>query len=114
MRATEMNPESCPSPARKSGRLIDTLMREHYDAHMRTTIDLPEDLHRIVSSLAVHTRRSLSLTAVELNSRGLASAAPTATSREAAMVTSAKTGLPVIRLPRVVTPEDVKALEDEA
>ena len=30
------------------------------------------------------------------------------------MVTSAITGLPVIRLPRVVTPEDVKALEDEA
>lgn len=89
-------------------------MRELYDAHMRTTIDLPEDLHRIVSSLAVHTRRSLSLTAVELIRRGLASAAPTATSREAAMVTSAKTGLPVIRLPRVVTPEDVKALEDEA
>ena len=27
---------------------------------------------------------------------------------------SAKTGLPVIRLPRTVTPEDVKALEDDA
>jgi len=81
---------------------------------MRTTVDLPEDLHRIVSSLAVHTRRSLSLTAVELIRRGLASGAPTDASREAAIVTIAKTGLPVIRLPRVVTPEDVKALEDEA
>ena len=81
---------------------------------MRTTIDLPEYLHRIVSSLAVHTRRSLSLTAVELIRRGLACPAPTDASREAAMVTSAITGLPVIRLPRVVTPEDVKALEDEA
>lgn len=81
---------------------------------MRTTVDLPEDLHRIVSSLAVHTRRSLSLTAVELIRRGLGAAVPTEASREAAMVMSAKTGLPVIRLPRVVTPEDVKALEDEA
>jgi len=89
-------------------------MRKHHDAKMRTTVDFPEDLHRIVSSLAVHTRRSLSLTAVELIRRGLASAAPTAASAGAAMVTSAKTGLPVIRLPRVVTPEDVKALEDDA
>jgi predicted transcriptional regulator len=88
-------------------------MHQHYDAMMRTTIDLPDDLHCIVSSLAVHTRRSLSLTAVELIRRGLASAAPTAASHEPIMVTSATTGLPVIRLPRVVTPEDVKALEDD-
>jgi len=89
-------------------------MRQHYDAQMRTTVDLPEDLHRIISSLAVHTRRSLSLTAVELIRRGLASPAPTEASSGAALVTSAKTGLPVIRLSRTVTPEDVKALEDEA
>jgi predicted transcriptional regulator len=88
-------------------------MQQHYDAQMRTTIDLPEDLHRIVSSLAVHTRRSLSVTAVELIRRGLASTAPAEAGREAAVATSAKTGLPVIRLPRTVTPEDVKALEDE-
>jgi len=89
-------------------------MHQHHDAEMRTTVDLPEDLHRIVSSLAVHTRRSLSLTAVELIRRGLASAAPTAASTEAVIVMNTKTGLPVIRLPRVVTPEDVKALEDDA
>jgi len=81
---------------------------------MRTTVDLSHDLHRIFSSLAVHTRRSLSLTAVGWIRRGPASAATTEASRGAAMVTSAKTGLPVIRLPRVVTSEDVKALEDEA
>jgi len=52
--------------------------------------------------------------AVELIRRGLASPAPTAASRGAAMVTSAKTGLPVIRLPRTVTPEDVKVLEHDA
>jgi len=83
---------------------------------LRATVDFPEDLHRIVSSLAlaVHTRRSLSLAVVELIRRGLACATPTNASRGSAMVTSAKTGLPVTRLPRTATPEDVKALEDEA
>ena len=42
---------------------------------MRTTVDLPEDLHRIVTSLATHTRRSLSQTAADLMRLGLA--APT-------------------------------------
>jgi len=81
---------------------------------MRTTVDLPDDLHRIVSSLAGHTRRSLSTTAVELIRRGLACTTPEETRQQAAMTTSPKTGLPVIRLSRTVTPEDVKALEDEA
>ncbi len=80
---------------------------------MRTTVDLPEDLHRIVVSLAAHTRSSLSTTAVELIRRGLASTAPRQARGAAAFATDARTGLPVIRLPRVVTPEDVKALEDE-
>ncbi|MEO7852507.1 MAG: hypothetical protein ABIR94_09695 [Rubrivivax sp.] len=81
---------------------------------MRTTVDLPEDLHRIVTSLAMHTRRSLSVTAAELIRRGLVSTAPGEAGRRAAVTISAKTGLPVIRLPRTVTPEDVKALEDDA
>ena len=63
---------------------------------------------------AVHTRRSLSLTAVELIRRGLASPAPRDASAKVAVATNAKTGLPVIRLPRTVTPEDIKELEDEA
>lgn len=89
-------------------------MQHHYDAMMRTTVDFPEDLHRIVSSLAVHTRRSMSLTAVELIRRGLASAGPDGAISKIAVTTSAKTGLPVVRLPRTVTPDDVRALEDEA
>lgn len=89
------------------------MMRCHYDALMRTTVDLPEDLHRIVASLAVHTRRSLSRTAVELIRRGLAAEAGRG-GPAAAVSRSAKTGLPTVRLPRTVTPEDVKALEDEA
>lgn len=89
-------------------------MRLHYDAVMRTTVDIPEDLHRIVSSLAVHNRRSLSMTAVELIRRGLASAGANDKAASAAVAVSPKTGLPLIRLPRTVTPEDVKALEDDA
>lgn len=38
---------------------------------MRTTIDLPEDLHGILSSLAAHSRSSLSHTAADLIRRGL-------------------------------------------
>jgi hypothetical protein len=79
---------------------------------MRTTVDLPEELHRIVSSLAVHTRRSLSQTAVELIRRGLE--APDAARGTAAVRISRVTGLPVVRSSRTITPEDVKALEDEA
>ena len=77
---------------------------------MRTTIDLPEDLHRIVTSLATHSRSSLSHTASELIRRGLALAPqPTAT----AYALHPTTGLPVVASSRVITPEDVRALDDE-
>lgn len=89
------------------------MMMLHYVAGMRTTVDLPEDLHRIVTSLAMHTRCSLSRTAVELIRRGLASQRAEGEST-ASMSKSAKAGLPTLRLPRTVTPGDVKAVEDEA
>lgn len=80
---------------------------------MRTTIDLPEELHRVVSSLALHSRRSLSATAAELIRRGLASDETTrATTGRRAL--DPLTGLPVVRLSRTVTDEDVRALDDEA
>jgi len=90
------------------------MMQPHYDAMMRTTVDIPEDLHRILSSLATHTRRSLSTTAVELMRSGLAAANPGERASGVTVSSNAKTGLPAVRLPRTVTPEDVKALEDEA
>lgn len=79
---------------------------------MRTTLDLPDDLHRIVLSLAAHTRSSLSHTAAQLMRRGLALPA----NEGAAMGFSLHqvTGLPVLALPRPITPEDVKALDDDA
>lgn len=80
---------------------------------MRTTVDIPEDLHRILSSLATHTRRSLSTTAVDLMRSGLAAASPGEGASSVAVSSHAQTGLPVVRLSRTVTPEDVKALEDE-
>jgi hypothetical protein len=87
-------------------------MHAHQDAVMRTTIDLPEDLHAIVTSLAGHTRRSLGQTAAELIRRGLQ--APQGRAKVSAVRVSRVTGLPVLRSTRPITPEDVKALEDEA
>lgn len=81
---------------------------------MRTTVDLPEDLHGIVSSLALHTRRSLSATAVDLIRRGLEASNAGPGEPMAGISRSAVTNLPIVRLPRPVTPDDVKALEDDA
>jgi hypothetical protein len=77
---------------------------------MRTTVDLPEDLHKVVASLATHTRRTLSATAVDLMRRGLTQGAG---GGPRAVRMNERTGLPVVSLRRTVTPEDVKALEDE-
>jgi hypothetical protein len=79
---------------------------------MRTTIDLPEDLHQIATSLARDTGRSFSHTVELLVRRGLEQrggvaevAAPYRVDRN--------TGLPVVRSPRPITSDDVRALEDE-
>ncbi len=90
------------------------MMRSHHDAFMRTTIDLPEDLHQIALSLARHSGRSLSHTVAALIRKGLDQ--PRARAGEgdrAAYEISPVTGLPVVRSPRPVTPEDVAALENE-
>ncbi len=78
---------------------------------MRTTVDLPDDLHRQALGIARDTSRSLSATIAELIRRGLAaSSGPSST----AIATSSVTNLPVIRVGRVVTTEDVRALEDDS
>lgn len=81
---------------------------------MRTTIDLPIDLHSVLASLAVANRKSLSQTAVELMQRGLENAAPGASHGHKAFTVSASTGLPLVRLARAISAEDVRALDDEA
>lgn len=81
---------------------------------MRTTIDLPSDLHRAVMSIAAHTRRSMNQTVADLIRRGLAPPAATdAAAVRQPMRVDPQTGLPVIRSPRPVTADDVRALEDD-
>ncbi|HTX00057.1 MAG TPA: hypothetical protein VMD59_14830 [Acidimicrobiales bacterium] len=75
---------------------------------MRTTIDLPDDLHRQVVAIARDTSRSLSATIADLMRRGLGEQPAGEVAR------SARTGLPVISIGRPVTSEDVRRLEDEA
>lgn len=75
---------------------------------MRTTIDLPEDLHRTARAIARETSRSLSETVAELMRRGLGETRPTV------LVRDELTGLLVVQGGgRTITSEDVKALEDE-
>lgn len=84
----------------------------HHDALMlefgvRTTIDLPDDLHKQALAIARDTHRTLSETVADLMRRGLGAATP------AAVSTDSRTGLPVVSVGTVVTSEDVRALEDE-
>ncbi len=74
---------------------------------MRTTVDLPEDLHKQVQAIARDTHRTLSETIADLMRRGLGHGPSTEVSR------STRTGLPVVSLGTVVTSEDVRSLEDE-
>jgi hypothetical protein len=74
---------------------------------VRTTIDLPEDLHKQALSIARDTNRTLSETVTELMRRGLGAAS------SAPMSKDARTGLPLVSVGTVVTSEDVRSLEDE-
>ena len=75
---------------------------------MRTTIDLPDDLHERAKRIAHDSSRTLSETVADLIRRGLESRPA------AAMQRSTRTGLPVVSIGHVVTTEDVRSLDDEA
>lgn len=75
---------------------------------MRTTIDLPDDLHRQALAIARDSSQSLSETVAGLMRRGLQR-----DGSAAGITISPRTGLPVLRLGKVITSEDVRALEDE-
>jgi hypothetical protein len=79
---------------------------------MRTTINMPDRLHEIVSSLAHHTGRTYSQTLAELVERGL-SAPVAGTKPKQGFRIDPRTGLPVTSSSRIITPEDVARLEDE-
>ncbi|WP_445548452.1 MULTISPECIES: antitoxin [unclassified Frankia] len=74
---------------------------------MRTTIDIQDDLHRQAMSIARDTSRTLSETVADLIRRGLGHGETTEISR------SERTGLPLVRLGRIITTEDVRALDDD-
>jgi Arc/MetJ family transcription regulator len=74
---------------------------------MRTTVDLPADLHAQAIAIARDTHRTLSETVALLMRRGLGEG------RATGLTHSAATGLPVVRLGRVITTEDVRGLEDD-
>jgi hypothetical protein len=84
----------------------------HHDATMlslgvRTTIDLPDDLHQQALAIARDTHRTLSETVADLIRRGLAAGSTTAISMDP------RTGLPLVSVGTVMTSEDVRSLEDE-
>jgi predicted transcriptional regulator len=73
---------------------------------VRTTIDLPDDLHELARHLAHQTNRSMSEVVAELIRAGLRRSsvpAPAASPR----------GMPLVSLGRPVTAEDVRSLDDE-
>jgi Arc/MetJ family transcription regulator len=74
---------------------------------MRTTIDLPEDLHAQAVAIARDTHQSLSQTVAALIRRGLSSGDP------GEVAASTLTGLPVAHIGRTITSEDVRRLEDD-
>ena len=83
-----------------------TEVQRCYDALMRTTIDLKPDLHRIALAIARDQRKTLSETINELLAQALTPREPTT------VTTSPTTGLPTVRLGRVITIDDVRELDD--
>jgi len=90
------------------------MMLTHQNAAMRTTIELPDDLHRIATSLARHNKRSLGQVVAELMRRGLEVPANRIVESQGICRIDDETGLPVVvGARRVMTDDDVRALEDE-
>ena len=75
---------------------------------MRTTIDLPEDLHRIAMAIARDKNSTLSEAVALLMRRAIEPKGP------AYITVSPLTGLKVLHLGRgPITSEDVRSLEDD-
>ncbi len=74
---------------------------------VRTTIDLPDDVHAVATAIARDAGVSLSETVARLLRSALGTPGAVRVS------TSARTGLRVVTLGTVVTSEDVRSLDDE-
>lgn len=75
---------------------------------MRTTIDLPDDLHAQALAIARDTHQTLSQAVAGLIRRGLLNPVGSAQ-----VTVSPRTGLPVAHVGRTITSEDVRRLEDD-
>ncbi len=75
-------------------------------AAMRTTIDLPDDIHQLALAMAHDRRQTLSQAVTELVRRGLGDATNF-------LILEKPSGLRAITLGRPITSEDVKAADDE-
>lgn len=72
---------------------------------MRTTIELPDDLHALARQLAHDGNRSMSEVIAELVRLGLR--------RDLAAPRSSRRGMPQVSVGRPITAEDVRNLDDE-
>lgn len=73
---------------------------------MRTTIDLPGDLHTAAKGIARDQGITLSEAVVMLIRRGMGEPGSVTVGK------SRRTGLPLARVGRIVTVDDVRALDD--
>jgi predicted transcriptional regulator len=71
---------------------------------MRTTIDLPDELHELARQLAHDSNRSMSEVVAELIRLGLRSSR--------SELGASRRGVPLVSVGRVVTAEDVRSLDD--
>lgn len=74
---------------------------------MRTTIDLPDDLHRAATLIAHDRHQTLSRTVESLLRSALANDDHTT------IEIDPETGLPTVRVGRRITAEDVAAIEED-
>jgi len=72
---------------------------------MRTTIDLPDDLHELARQLAHQGNRSMSDVVADLIRLGLR--------RGSSDLSSSRRGMPLTSVGRTVTAEDVRSLDDD-
>ncbi|MXW42261.1 MAG: antitoxin [Acidimicrobiia bacterium] len=77
---------------------------------MRTTVDLPEDIHTLASELAHQQRKTMSEVLVEFIRDGLNSLNEAEVNEKAEVN---KSGWPTVTIGRIITAEDVRSLEDE-
>ena len=78
-----------------------------YDAEVRTTIDLPADLHELARELAHSGNRSMSDVVTELIRLGLQRSSQPAGP-------ASPRGMSLVSIGRSVTAEDVRSLDDDA